>query len=251
MTRLTRLLDTSTSVLGPNRVEAIAGTSAKARDGHIVEMRGMDISAFLRSGAILWGHDPDQPVGNPISGRVDSAGNLRLVIDFAPDGISARADEIRRLVKSGIVRCMSIGFDVLDAEPLDPAKPRGGLRVTRSELLECSFTTIPADSGALVTARAARAGKMLSGANADALRQAHDHVENGRAMIAQVLDGAGECPDPDDGEDMGDQERRRRMADLLSLKGIGYEHEFDADFDKRQRQLALFRLQGVHLGLNS
>jgi HK97 family phage prohead protease len=165
MNRITRLLPTSTTVLGPNRVEAIAGTSAKARDGHIVDMRGMDLSAFMRSGTILWGHDPDQPVGVPVSCSVDSAGNLRLTVDFAPEGTSPRADEIRNLVKAGIVRNMSIGFAPIDMEPLDPRNPRSGQRITRCELIEVSFVSVPSDTGAIVTARAGSGRRALPDAD--------------------------------------------------------------------------------------
>jgi hypothetical protein len=87
-------LDTSTSVL-PEPVEAIAGTSNLARDGHVVDMRGMDTQAFMRAGTILWAHDQQQPVGNPVSCYVDGGGNLRIVVDFAPEGVSSTADEIR------------------------------------------------------------------------------------------------------------------------------------------------------------
>lgn len=158
MSRITRFLDTQTTVLGPLRVEAVAGTSDMARDGHRVLMSGMDFSTFMRSGIILWGHDPDQPVGVPFSCRVDTAGNLRLTVDFAPEGTSERADEVRRLVKSGVVRNLSIGFSPVEAEPLDPRNPRGGQLIKRSELLEVSFVSVPADAGAIVTARAAGTG---------------------------------------------------------------------------------------------
>lgn len=218
--RITRFLNASTTILGPNRVEAIAGTSQKARDGHIVEMRGMDTSAFLRSGTVLWGHNPDAVVGTPVAGRVDASGNLLLTIDFAPEGVSDRADETRRLVKAGVVRNLSIGFDVIDATPLDPKKPRAGLRVTRSELLEVSFVAVPANSGAVVTARAARAGKVLSGENAGALRDAHDLAERCRSTIADVLDGAGEERD-------ADFERRQRQCEALALRQTHHEQEIE------------------------
>ena len=237
MIRLTRFLETTTTVLGPNRIEAIAGTSKKARDGHIVEMSGMDTSAFLRSGTILWSHRQDWPVGVPVAGRVDSAGNLRLTVDFAPDGASELADEIRNLVKTGIVRNMSIGFDAIEAEPLDPKNPRGGMRVTRSELLECSFVSVPADTGAVVTARSERTGKVLSGANAGALREAHDLAERCRATIADVLGGAGAGGAAAEAE----RDHRRRQIELIRLRGKAFLHGCDARFELRQRQLEVLK----------
>jgi len=237
-----RLLDTSTSMLGPGRVEAIAGTSNMARDGHIVDMRGMEIGPFLRTGVILWGHDPNQPVGNPVSGYVDPAGNLRITIDFAPDGVSERADEIRRLVKSGVVRSLSICFESLEMAPLDRNKPKGGQRITRSALLEVSFVSVPADIGAMVTARAAREGKALSGRNATAIREAHNLAERCRSAIAGVLADAGEDPDGDH----DDAEHRRRVDYALrqrELEVLSMRHPpMGADYERRMRELDLLRL---------
>lgn len=253
-----RLLDTSTSVLGPYRVEAIAGTNTKARDGHVVDLRGMDIAAFEQNGTILWNHDPCEPVGVPVSCRKDAAGTLRVVIDFAPAGASEKADEIRNLVKAGIVRNLSIGFHPLEMEPLEPRQPRGGLLIKRSELLEVSFVSIPSDPNAIVTARrhpGARAGKALSGANAGALREAHRLAEQCRSTIEIVLDGAGEVAEPDDDEfaqrqrqaavlrlqipahTVVDQERADRRTAAAKLGAINR----DMSFAARQRELAALR----------
>jgi HK97 family phage prohead protease len=258
MSRIIRLLDTSISTLGPNRVEAIAGTSRRARDGHVVVMSGMDTSAFLRSGTILWNHDVGSPVGVPVSGQVDSAGNLRLVIDLAAAGTTPVSDDVRRLVKGGIVRNLSIGFDVLEAEPLDKNKPRGGLKITRSELLEVSFVSVPADVNAVVTARAARAGKVLSGANASALRTAHDLAERCRSAIRGVLDAADLDEDTQDiqtSDGTGDSKGsangrmsadfRRRQAEALALAGAPHSFHRDVSHESRRRQhtLQVFDLQ--------
>ncbi len=237
MTVMTRLLESHTTALGPNRVEAIAGTSNKARDGHIVRMSGMDTSAFLRSGTILFNHDPSKPVGIPVSGRVDSGGNLRLVIDFAGEGLSKHADEVRNLVKAGILRNLSIGFDPLEMEPLDPRNPRGGQLITRSELLEVSVVGVPADVGAVVTARSGRSGKVLSGANAAALRDAHDAAKRCHSILADVLDGAGESGFAETERRGLSAEYRRRQVESLRLAGVPHKIDHNSDFGRRQRQL--------------
>ncbi len=67
-------------------------------------------------------------------------------------------------------------------------------------------------------AAASRAGKVLSKKNADALREAHEHIDRGCGMIRGVLAEAdGVSSDPDDDED---QERavRRRKAGALKHK---------------------------------
>ena len=250
MRHINRLLSTSTKVLGPNTVEAIAGTSQRARDGHIVVMRGMDISAFLRSGTILWGHDPNAPVGVPTGGRVDSDGNLRLEIEFAPDGTSEKADETKRMVKAGIVRNLSIGFDVIEAEPITPNRPRDGMKITRSELLEVSFVSVPADTGAIVTARRLdREGKKISAANMTKLKSAHAAIMEAGGHVSDVM-GMND-QDGDEGERSADF--RRRQAECLALARP--EHEFwaareakrHAELDEELRDPAARRREAARL----
>ncbi|MDE3017036.1 MAG: HK97 family phage prohead protease, partial [Pseudomonadota bacterium] len=198
--------------LGENEVEVIISTSALARDGHILEPSGCDLSNYQANPIVLWQHNPDVPVGRAADLIVDG-NKIRARINFAPIGISPKADEVRGLVKNGIVSGVSVGFDVIDAEPLDPKQPRGGQRFTKWELLECSFCSVPADPGAAVTARAqtqeknimttqTRAGKKLSAATKKQLDDAKDHLE--RAMerhkeLGDQMDNIREMSDGDQG----------------------------------------------------
>ncbi len=178
--------------LADDEVEVIISTSALARDGHVLEPNGCDLTNYRANPVVLWQHNPDLPVGRATD-LVVEGDRIRARITFAPSGISPKADEVRGLVKNGIVSGISVGFDVLDGEPLDPKKPRGGQRFTKWELLECSFCSVPVDPGAAVTARAqtqengemtyteTRAGKVLSAANQKRLQDAAAHHE--RALI--------------------------------------------------------------------
>jgi HK97 family phage prohead protease len=147
------LLTATTQPLADDTVLVTMSTSDVARDGHIVEARGVKLDNFRKNNIVLWQHRPDLPIGNAEDIAV-VGDKIKARVRFAPLGISATADTVRGLVKSGVVKGVSIGFDVLDSVPLDPKKPYGGQRIIASEILEASFVSIPADTGAQVTARA-------------------------------------------------------------------------------------------------
>jgi HK97 family phage prohead protease len=138
--------------LGDDEVEVVISTGVLARDGHILEPAGAQLDNYRKNPIFLWVHDQKIPVG--VAEAITVEGDkITARVRFAPIGVSAEADKVRGLVKSGIVRSVSVGFDAIEGEPLDPRKPKGGQRFTRWELLECSFVSVPADPGAVVTAR--------------------------------------------------------------------------------------------------
>ena len=193
------------STLGDDEVRVIMSTASLARDGHILVPQGCRLDNYRKNPIVLWSHNADQPLGN----AEDISANTSQIasrVRFAPLGISPKADEIRGLTKANVIRCTSIGFDPIVMEPLDPKKPRGGQRISVWELLELSFVSIPADTGAMVTARA-----LKSGAN--------------RAC--------------------GAAERRQRDIEALALAGTAHTIGQDASFNRRQRQLATATLANV------
>jgi len=63
------------------------------------------------------------------------AGDKIMVhIEFPPENTSQKSDEYLRLVKTGVIDTISIGFDPHKAEPLPRAG--GGVRFTNWSLLE-------------------------------------------------------------------------------------------------------------------
>ncbi len=123
-------------------------------DGHVIDVRGIDLTNFRKVPIVLYQHDPTQPIGTCTAIAVEND-VLAAKIEFAPAGISTVADQACSMCKAGILRGISIGFDPDEttAVPLDKSKPRGGKRYTNSELLEISVVSIPADTGATVVAR--------------------------------------------------------------------------------------------------
>lgn len=140
------------SELGPRQVRLRASTEALGRDGLVVVTRGIDLEPYRTNPVMLWQHKREDAVAQAID--ISTAnGELVVLAEFAAEGTSARADEICGLVKQGIVRGISAGFDVYETEPVDPKNRSAGRRVTKSELLEISFVTVPAERNSLVTER--------------------------------------------------------------------------------------------------
>lgn len=140
--------------VGERQVRVILSTAALDRTGEVVEQAGLQLDNYKANPIWLWQHDPRMPVGNAVEIGLNAKGQLEALVEFAPPGISAKADEICGLVKAGVVRGVSLGFDPIEEEPMDPRKPKGPQHVTRAELLEGSFVSIPANPEAAVTVRA-------------------------------------------------------------------------------------------------
>ena len=258
MSMIRKLVQTQVTEIGDDEVEVVMSTGAIARDGHILVPGGADLAHYRANPVVLWQHDPGQPVGTAEGVRVDGD-KIVARIRFAPLGVSEVADRTRGLVKSGVIGAVSVGFDPTEGEPLDPARPRGGQRFTGWELLECSFVSVPADTGAVVTARAHgtdsadrdttdgegasgkdnlptrathRAGKILSQANRASLEAIHSSIDEARCELRdfidstdtdttdiQTSDGTDEAGGATNGRDLS-LDARRRCATLLEFADI-------------------------------
>lgn len=153
MTMIRKLIAAEIREMGDDEVEVVMSTSALARDGHILIPQGVVLDNYRANPIVLWSHDPDKPVGNAEETAI-AGDSISARVRFAPIGISHKADEVRGLTKAGVIRAVSVGFEPLEMEPLDPKRPKGGQRISKWELLELSFVSVPADPGAVVTARA-------------------------------------------------------------------------------------------------
>jgi Escherichia/Staphylococcus phage prohead protease len=94
--------------------------------------------------AMLWGHDPSQPIG-VWTELVEDTRGLKVTGKLVTK--TTRGAEAFELLKAGAVTGLSIGFRTRAAE----RGPNGGRVVTDIELFEISLVTMPAASKARVT----------------------------------------------------------------------------------------------------
>jgi len=132
----------------------VMSTEQPDRMGDIVVQSGLDISEFEKNPvALLFHNSRDWPIGQWKDVKKVSGKPRRTegTLSFLPDGFSEESDKAVKYVEAGIVRAVSIGFVVREAEWIvDEEKDRWiGIRFLESELIECSLVPIPANPGAV------------------------------------------------------------------------------------------------------
>jgi HK97 family phage prohead protease/HK97 family phage major capsid protein len=124
------------------------------RMGEIITSTGWDLSNFKKNPIALFAHRSDFPIGRWKGLSVED-GKLRGQLEIAPEGTSARIDEVRKLVDAGILKAVSVGFRSKKKEVMDEkADPYfGPFRYLSQELVECSLVSVPANPNALAVAK--------------------------------------------------------------------------------------------------
>jgi HK97 family phage prohead protease len=117
--------------------EVIITTENLDRYQEVIKLDGWDLAHYRNNPVVLWGHDHHTlPVG--VATTVEIAdGKMVAKGKFAPH---AFAQTIRQLYDMGVLRATSVGFI---------EKEREGNLITKAELLEFSFVSVPANPYAL------------------------------------------------------------------------------------------------------
>ena len=168
--------------VGPRQFRCVASDGTPDRMGDILEPQGVQLLNFRRNPVVLAQHDSASPIARCLFIGIESSQVIALV-EFPPEGVSDKADEYCRLIKSGIVSAVSVGFIPLDWEPISGA----GYRYTSWELIELSVVSVPANQSALITERSASFGTpdhgLLQRARARRRRLAEPGGYDGRGAI--------------------------------------------------------------------
>lgn len=195
MTMIRKVMPAQIEVLGDREVRVRMSTAKQARDEHILVPAGCVLDNYRSVPVMLRDHDVRNPVATASDINV-GADAIDALATFAPVGISKMADETCGLVKAGILRGVSVGFEPIEMEPLDPKKPRGGQLITKWELMECSFCAVPVDTGAVVTARAEGTEDWKVGASRDLAIEDSDEWDGAAAEKSIFAHAGGDDFEP-------------------------------------------------------
>ncbi len=176
-------------------------TQTIGRDDLMMVSEGVDLQAYRSNPVVLWQHNPDWPVARTVDIGV-IGDDLVARVQFPAEGVSEQCDEIYGLIKAGIINAASTGVEIRDVEPVDPAQPKGAMRILRCELQEFSFVSIPAVPDALITERALKERRPMPAPNQDdprravmkqALLQRGLYEVGNLAWLVQELGWAADC----------------------------------------------------------
>lgn len=162
--------------------------------GYRVLTSGVDRTLFDKNPVMLYSHEYGMlPIGTWENVREEDG---RMLADAKFDDGDTFAKEIARKVDAGVIRCCSIGFNVLEADDGDGLKLPGqsGPTVTKWELMECSICTFGANRNAM---RLSATETEPAGAT----------VKAGSRMTLCKVQGEEEVNNPLNGYNMTEQER--------------------------------------------
>lgn len=130
------------------RIRGIATTPTPDRLGDIIDPLGADYPPEI---PLLLHHRQDTPVGTARLGRATPAGipfDAEIPIVDEPGPVKQETDRAWQSIRHGLIRGVSIGFRPRPrgVEPL----PGGGARFVKTEILELSLVTVPANQDATI-----------------------------------------------------------------------------------------------------
>ena len=136
---------------GGEVISYTASTATTDRMGDVIE-QNWDLSNFERNPVILWNHRSDlPPIGKSLQTKVHN-GNLMIDIEFDTDDFS---QQLANKAQRGFLNAVSVGFSpIVSKQRKDLPKDhehyseKGGMLFEKSELLEVSLVSIPANGQA-------------------------------------------------------------------------------------------------------
>ena len=131
-----------------NSLTAIFSTQSEDRHGDVVMQEGFDLKAFKKNPVILNSHkhnDVTEIIGKAFKIKIENkklVGSIKFAVEENP-----KAKIIFDLYAGGYANAFSVGFIAKEFDPKDYSK------IIKSELLEISAVSVPANSQALADAK--------------------------------------------------------------------------------------------------
>lgn len=183
MNRAYSLLEVRAINDGERVITGIATTPTTDRMGDVVEPLGAEFAAEVPA---LWQHMHDAPVGTVRFGRPTAKGipfTMTLAKTDEPGTLRDRLDEAWQSVKLKLVRAVSIGFRAIEYALMEG----GGVRFLKTEILELSLVTVPANADCTITS----IKSIDTNLRAATGQEQGDEVDlTGATLVAPALPGA-------------------------------------------------------------
>lgn len=133
----------------------------RARQGPDLAVEGMQTENYMRNPVVLWSHDMSgktESAGLPIgrTNRMTSTGG-KIEVDFEFLEDDPFADRVRNAWDKGFLQAASVSWLPLESEQGED----GNQRDIRSDLLEWSIVSVPADPDAVRVAHSRLMGTLL------------------------------------------------------------------------------------------
>lgn len=216
----------------------IASTANPDRYGDIVDQGGWDLKAYERNPIILLNHNPTQlPIGK---GKA-YVKNGQLMLDVEFDKNDEMAQQVERKVRGGFINAVSVGFQPSETIarnklPADhPYHGKSGYYFPKSELLEVSIVTIPANNEATLS-KHYTANITLSDVAKSMLVHKHivsiQELDNGNYLVEFAAHS-----EPEEVEEVEEQDQpvEESMHDDEEEKGSGYDDE-EKEIDEEEEE---------------
>ena len=127
---------------GSVNIKGYASTNDTDRAGDVIEKEAWEkggLDNYTNNPVVLFNHDYNRPIGRATGLETDDRG-LKITAN-----ISKSAGDVTNLVKEGILRGLSVGFRVRDADYIEETD---GLKISDAELFEISVVSVPANQSA-------------------------------------------------------------------------------------------------------
>ena len=147
-----------------------ASTPRQDRDDDIMDMAGCKFALPI---PLLWQHNHNEPIGEVTEARVTDDGIeiTATIVKIEEEGsLKNRTDEAWQSIKSGLVKCLSIGFKLIEYNYMEDS---WGLHIKEWEWYELSAVTVPANPDAVIT-------------SVKNIKQAFSDAQNATSMPSKV-----------------------------------------------------------------